>query len=201
MGLFDFFKRKQSLPAEDVGPSPANKLLTHFDRITGTEPTFARVSDDGAQPRLHVATYRGFPAANALTGFTFGLSHSHLPDGSHKELLISMLDTNDAWSLACGFVACQFHDRCSFSCGETINFKDRISPSSRMTAFVVVHPQHISPNEWLVDIGIRQVELVQLIPLYEQERSWLFDGGDLERFLNQYGPSEIMNPNRREFVP
>lgn len=180
---------------------PADNLLEHFDRLAGSEPKFTRVSDDGAEPRFHVATYFGFPDETTLTGFTVGLSHFHPPDGSHKELTISMRDTNDAWALACGFIAFQLRERCPFNFGETINFKDQIAPSSRMSAFVAVHPQHISEDERFVDIGIRNIELMQLIPLYEQERSWIFAGGDVELFLNEYGPSEIMNPARQEFRP
>ena len=180
--------------------TPADKLLNHFDRLARTEPKFTCVSDEGVQPRVHVATYFKFPVDAALTGFTMGLSHSNPPGGSHKELMISMLDTDDSWALACGFLAFQLRERCPFLCGETINFKDQISPSSRMSAFVVVHPLHISAGDCIVDIGICNVELMQLIPLYEQERSWLRAGGDLELFLNEYGALEIMNPNRKEFV-
>ena len=150
---------------------------------------------------MHVATYSGFPDDTALTGFTVGLSHYRPPSGSHTELTISMLDTNDVWALACGFIAFQLRERCPFICGETINFKEQISPTSRMSAFVAVHPQHISKNDWIVDIGNRTVELMQLIPLYEQERSWLSAGGDLQLFLNAFGRSEMMNPSRHEFIP
>ena len=103
--------------------SPTDKLLDHFNRLAGTEGKFTCVSDEGVEPRFHVATYFGFPDDAALTGFTTGLSHFHQPDGSHKELTISMLDTNDAWALACGFIAFQLRGRCPFNCGETLNFK------------------------------------------------------------------------------
>jgi hypothetical protein len=50
-----------------------------------------------------------------------------------------------------------------------------------MSAFVVVHPLHVSSQDTLVDLGVRQVELVQLVPLYEQERAWLNAGGQQHR--------------------
>src|ERR671937_449206 len=153
--------------------TPADKLLNHFDRLTGSEPRFVRVSDEGASPALFVAIYRGFPEPDALTGFTVGLSHFHPPGGAHKELTISMLDTDDRWALACGFVAFNLRERCPFVCGDTINFREPIAKTSPMSAFAIVHPLHISARDSVVDLGIKQVELVQLVPLYEQERAWL----------------------------
>lgn len=181
-------------------PLPAEILLNHFDRLAKTEPKFTCVSDEGVEPRTYVATYFGFPDMAAVTGFTIGLSHFHPPGGSHKELMISMHDANDVWALACGFAAFQLRESNPFTCGDTINFNDQIAPSSRMSAFVVVHPHHISTDDRCIDLGVRKVELMQLIPLYEHERSWFLAGGDLELFLNAYSTSELMNPNRAEFA-
>jgi hypothetical protein len=181
--------------------TPADKLLDHLDRIAGTEPKFIRVSPEGSHPVMNVAIYRGFPGPDALTGFTGGLSHFHPPGGAHKELTISMLDTDTAWANACGFVAFQLRERCPFVCGDTINFREQIATSSSMSAFVIVHPLHISARDSLVDLGVRQVELVQLVPLYEQERAWLSAGGDLQMFLKACPGSASMNPRRKPFVP
>src|SRR5690242_20282270 len=180
--------------------TPADKLLNHFDRLTGSEPRFVRVSDEGVSPALYAAIYRGFPEPDALTGFTVGLSHFHPPGGAHKELTISMRDADDVWALACGFVAFQVREGCRFACGDTINFREPIAPSSRMSAFVVVHPRGIPSRDTVVDLGVRQVEIVQLVPLYEEERAWLSGGGDLQRFLNAYPGSALLNPRREPFV-
>jgi hypothetical protein len=179
--------------------TPADKLLNHFDRIAGSEPRFVRVSDEGASPALYVAIYRRFPEPEALTGFTVGLSHFHPPGGGHKELTISMRDTDERWALARGFVAFQLRERCSFACGSTINFREPIARSSSMSAFVVVHPRHVSARDSVVDLGVRQVELAQLVPLYERERVWLSAGGDLRALLEAYPGSELMNPRRNPF--
>jgi hypothetical protein len=179
--------------------TPAEKLLDHFDRIAGSEPRFVQVSDAGVSPALYMAIYRGFPQPEAVTGFTVGLSHFHPPGGAHKELTISMRDSDDAWALACGFVAFQLHESCPFTCGDTINFREPIAKSSSMSAFVVVHPVHLSPRDMRVDLGMRQVELAQLVPLYEQERAWLSAGGDLREFLGAYPGSALMNPKRTPF--
>lgn len=177
------------------------QLLSHFDRLTRAEPKFVRVSDEGVERSFHVATYSGFPKNRSLTGFTLGLSHYHVHGGSHKELTISMNDASEVWALACGFVALQLCERCPFNCGETINFEQQIAPSSQMSAFVVVHPQSIAAADSVVELGGRRVEIMQLVPLYERERTWLLGGGEVELFLKQFSGSDIMDPARREFEP
>jgi hypothetical protein len=181
--------------------TPADFLLNHFDRLTGSEPRFVQVSDEGVCPAMYVAIYRGFPEPEALTGFTVGLSHFHPAGGAHKELTISMRDTDDAWALACGYLAFQLRERCPFTCGDTINFRESISRSSSMSAFVIVHPRYVSAADAVVDLGIRQVGLVQLVPLYEQEREWLNAGGEPNRFLKAYPGTALMDPRRKPFAP
>ena len=179
----------------------AEKLLDHFDRLTGMTPRFVQVSDEAVQPALYVAIYCGFPEAETITGFTIGLSHFHPPGGAHKELTISMRDTDDAWVLACGFLAFQLRERCSFACGDTINFRDRIAKSSAMSSFVAIHPRHVFGTDAAIDLGVRNVELVQLLPLYEDEREWLHAGGDLEAFLRICTGAVSMDPCRKECLP
>jgi hypothetical protein len=181
--------------------TPADKLLDHYDRLAGAEAPFIRVSDEGASPALHVAIYRGFPEPDAVTGFTVGLSHFHPPGGAHKELTLSMRDADDVWALACGYLALELRDRCPFRCGDTINFHERIAPSSPMPAFVIVHPRWIPARDTIVDLGARRVEITQLVPLYEQERAWLNDGGDLRTLLQAYPGSALMDPRREPFAP
>jgi hypothetical protein len=181
--------------------NPADKLLNHFDRLAGSEPRFVPVSDEGARPAMYVAIYRSFLESEALTGFTVGLSHFHPPGGAHKELTISMLDADAAWALACGVLAYQLREHCPFMCGDTINFHEQIAKSSSMSAFVVVHPRHLCASEAVVDLGIRQVEIVQLVPLYEEERARLRDGGELQMFLNACPGTTLMDPRRKPFSP
>jgi hypothetical protein len=181
--------------------TPADKLLDHYDRVAGSEPRFVPVSDEGARPALYVAIYRGFPEPQALTGFTVGLSHFALPGGAPRELTVSMRADDDAWALACGYVAFRLRGRCPFACGDTVNFRERIAAASSMSAFVMVHPLHLSPRDAVVDLGIRRVELVQLVPLYETERAWLSAGGDLQAFLRAYPGRASLNPGRKPLAP
>jgi hypothetical protein len=181
--------------------TPADKLLDHYDRVAGSEARFVRVSDEGASPALHVAIYRGFPEPGAVTGFTVGLSHFHPPSGAHKELTLSMRDSDDVWALACGYLAFQLREHCPFVCGDTINFHERIAPSSPMSAFVIVHPRWIPARDAVVDLGVRRVEITQFVPLHEQERAWLNDGGDLRTLLQAYPGPALMDPRREPFAP
>jgi Suppressor of fused protein (SUFU) len=177
--------------------TPADILLNHFDRIAGTKPQFVRVSDEGATPAIHVAIYRGFPEPDGTTGFTVGLSHFHPPNGSHKELTISMRDTDIAWALACGMVAFQLRERCPFSCGDTINFREPIAKSSALSAFMILHPRNIATADTVIDLGRRTVEIVQLVPIYEEEQSWLRNGGNLTKFLKDHPAGHWMEPQRK----
>jgi hypothetical protein len=181
--------------------SPADRLLDHYDRLAGGEPRFTRVSDEGISPALHVAIYPGFPEPCAVTGFTVGLSLFHPPGGGHKELTISMRDADDVWALACGYLAFQLRERCPFACGDAINFRERIAPLSAMSAFVAVHPQWLASQDAVVDVGVRRVEIVQLVPLYESERAWLAAGGELREFLQAVPSPALMDPRREVFVP
>jgi Suppressor of fused protein (SUFU) len=181
--------------------TPADKLLNHFDRLARTEPRFVQVSDQGAEPKFFVAIYPDYREPDVLTGFTVGLSHFHPPGGCHKELVISMRDKDDRWALACGFTAFQLREHFRFHCGETIDFRAQIATSSTMSAFAVVHPLFINAQDRTLDLGIRQVELVQLVPVYEEERKWVSATRDLQRFLSAFSTSEILDPVRKPFVP
>ncbi|HEX4331150.1 MAG TPA: suppressor of fused domain protein [Usitatibacter sp.] len=181
--------------------SPADLLLDHFDRIAKRQATFARASPEGDGAPINLAIYRGFPSDGAFTAFTVGLSHCHPPGGSHQELTISMQDDDDIWALAMGVVAHRLREQSAFNCGDTINFGEAISGGSSMSAFVVSHPTLISAAECEIDIGVRKIRLVELIPIFQQEREWLAKGGSLQRMLNDRPRALLMNPNRTLLIP
>jgi hypothetical protein len=179
----------------------AEKLLSQFDRIAGKTYEMAyRITPENERPVIQVLIYGGFPEPDALTGFTLGLSHSHPPSGGHKELMISIRDSDHAWALACGFLAYQLRNQCPFHCGETINFHEKIAASSRMNAFIVTHPTNIAAKDAVIDLGFRQIELFELVPLYEQERSWIVGGGNPSNLLQSRPKRDFLNPKRAPFV-
>lgn len=187
-------------PAEPQ--AAADILLGHYERITGSEAEFTEVSPPGSKPSLFAAIHRGFPKANRVTGFTVGLSNVHSPVSEghpHRELVISMADNDSAWALAVAFTAYQLRGRCGFDAGDTINFKEEIAPSSRMTAFLVVRPMVLNAADAEVDLGVRTVGIRQLVPLYEQERAWLMSGGEEQSFLKHFSADDLLNPRRPAF--
>jgi hypothetical protein len=181
--------------------TPAEILLNHFDRLAGSEAQFVLASDDDARPAMFVAIYRDFPERGALSGFTVGLSHFQSDDGGYKELFVCMRDTDDRWALACGYLAFQLREQCPFLCGNTINFHAQISQLSTMSGFLVVHPRHIAPPDTVIDLGVRKVELVELVPIYEDERAWLNADGDIKMFLSDCPKSLAMDPHRKSLAP
>ena len=178
---------------------PADILLNHFDKLGGSEARYVDVSDAHAKPRMNVAIYQACPTVGAITGFTIGLSHFHPPGGAHKELTISMCDSDDAWALACGCVAFQLRETSPFECGDTVDFKERIAKASEMSAFLVVHPRHINAKDTMVDLGVRKVEIVQLLPIYQEELAWLRAGGDVKT-LAALPAAVAMDPRRKAFA-
>ena len=111
-----------------------------------------------------------------------------------------MRDSDDAWALACGFVAFHLRESSPFNCGDTVDFKERIAKSSAMSAFLVVHPLHIKSKDALVDLGVRKVEIVQLLPIYQGEMTWLRAEGNVKTFLEALPTAVGMDPQRKAFA-
>lgn len=181
-------------------PNAAEKLLNHFDRICGTEAKYLRISDEASKPAMDVVIYQGYPTPDAITGFTTGLSHFHPPGGAHKELTISMRSSDNGWAVTCGHLALELRESCTFTCGDRINLGEPIVKSSPMSSFVVVHPLHITPQDSFIDLGIRQIELIQLVPIYKEESLWLSSGGELKLLLEALSGDVSMDPQRKAFV-
>ena len=185
-------------------PEAGERLLFHYERITGSEAAFTRVSPTEARPGVFAAVHRGFPRKGAVTGFTVGLSHVHSPSSEghpHRELVIHMADDDPKWAFAAAFLAFQLQGRCGFDCGDTINFREQIAASSRMSAFLVVHPRLLGSADTEVDTGPRIVSIRQLLPLYEEERAWLMDTGTDAELLSRFSDDDLMNPRRLVFRP
>lgn len=174
---------------------PAEILLEHFDRLAASRRAkFFPIS--GERPALNVAFYAGAPKIDWSTAFTMGLSHAH-SGNAHKELVIRMHDRDESWALAAGFLAMQLRGRCPFTVGDTINFRERIASASPMNAFVVLDPTFLPTSERIVDIGVRRVQIMQVVPIHESERLWLENGGDVVDFIASVGEAELANPERR----
>lgn len=174
----------------------ADILLDHYDRLTGSSATYRNVAPDDAVDDMIVAIYRGYPVEGAVTGFTIGLSHLHLPGGQHNELTVSMRDVDDVWVHAMGVVAYRLRNECLFQPGDTIDFGAPIRTGSALRAFVVAPPMHFGPQGAVIDLGIRRVNLVALVPIHAQERQWLAADGTLDALLDGRPRELLLNPTR-----
>jgi hypothetical protein len=129
--------------------------------------------------------YRNVPEADHVTGVTYGLSEVVHPAwrSARPELIISVQSTDLAWPLAVAEMANRLRGSCPFSYGDVIDFGDKISEESEMSAFLVFTPSILAPNVFLnIDVGAEQpLNLAGMHPLYDSERAVLGELG-LERF-------------------
>jgi hypothetical protein len=175
--------------------SPVDPLLDHFDHIAKCDPQYR-----DAKPSISVAIYRGFPSQRTLTAFTIGLSKATRTDGDYQELTISMEDTDDIWALAIATIAENLGENTSLSCGDTINFQAQISKTSTMSAFVVGHPAHFREMDCTLAIGTKKITIVELVPIYKEERDWLMTDGTMRELLGDRPRELLMNPRRESLI-
>ncbi len=171
--------------------SPKDRLsrfLVHLDAIFEKEPEFfpfeSTLSGIG---KVVLMVYRDVPESGSITGITYGLSEVSHPDWVHgrPELCISLDSADVAWPLAAGEVVNELRGKCPFSYGEVINFRERISQESEMSALFVFAPSILEREDYLdVDVGGSQrINIAGLYPLYDSEIAVLEELG-LERFWN-----------------
>ena len=167
--------------------------------MAGGEAEHLRISPDEESHPMFAAVYRNVPRSGALTAFTFGLSHFHPPGIDapvHRELVLSVQSRDIAWAMAAGFIAYQLREKCAFECGDTINFVEKISKKSRMSAFLIHHAHFIAPEARLIHLGERDIEIVQITPIFDEERRWFLSGGSSADFFAHFSALDLMAPDR-----
>jgi hypothetical protein len=157
-----------------------------LDAIFETEPEFFPFESRLlGSPNLACMVYRDIPEADHVTGVTYGLSEVVHPAWrqGRPELIISVHSTDIAWPLAVAEMANQLRGKCPFGYGDVIDFGEKISEESEMSAFLVFTPSILAPNASLgIDVGAEQaVNIAGMYPLYESERAVLAEVG-LEQF-------------------
>jgi len=163
-----------------------SQFLEHLDLVFQTEPEFVPFeSKTVGLPNLACMVYRDIPEAEHVTGVTYGLSEAVHPrwHAARPELLISVRSSDMAWPLAVAELANQLRGCCPFGYGEVIDYGQRISDDSEMSAFLVFTPSILAPSAALgIDVGAEQpLNLVGMYPIYESERAALTVMG-LEQF-------------------
>jgi len=180
-----------------------SKFLEHLDAIFQTEPEFFPIESQLAgAPQLACMVYRDIPEAGHVTGVTYGLSEVAHPSWSsaRPELMISVLSTDLAWPLAVAELANLLRGKCPFGYGDVIDYGEKISEESEMSAFLVFTPSILAPDAALgIDVGGAQpLNLMGTYPIYDGERAALAELG-LERFWKH--PNFDRYDVRRAAVP
>lgn len=179
--MFDkLFKKK--VPKK----SPIERYMEHLDRIFQTEPEF--ISHKSTVPDLKGVTsiiYRDIPEKGMITALTYGLSLAVHPDWKlgRPELIISVDSDDISWGEVVGYVANKLRGDCPFSYTNTINFREKVSDSSEMDAFLVFAPSTLDRPDFLnIDIGLDyKINIAGLYPIYASEMQ-LIDQWGLEKF-------------------
>ena len=168
-------------------PSRVERFLAHLDEISGgIEPRFLPIeSTHEGLKGVTAITYEDIPEPGMLTAITYGVSladHTGWRLGK-PELCITVQSTDVIWARAVGFIAEQLRGVCPFSYGDTLNFGERITPDSDMTAFVVFAPAVLERDSYLdIDVGDElPINIAGCYPIYESERQYIRANG-LEAF-------------------
>jgi hypothetical protein len=163
-----------------------SRYLAHLDQVFGVEPEFFPLeSAMSSAPKVVCMVYRDIPEAGSITGLTYGLSEISHPEWllGRPELTISVDSTDLAWPLAVADIANNLRGKCAFCYGDVINFGERISDESEMSAFFIFAPSILERESFLdIDVGGPQrINLAGMYPIYDTERS-IFSKIGLEEF-------------------
>jgi hypothetical protein len=130
-----------------------------------------------------------------LTAITYGLSLAEHPEWrlGKPELVISVRSSDERWARAAGFLADRLRGLSSFAYGETVNFGEKVSPESSMSAFVIFAPAVLDRADFLnIDVGdTLPINLQGLYPIHDRERVWIHEHG-LEAFWRlEWDPYDV----------
>jgi hypothetical protein len=174
-----------------------SRFLGHLDSLFEAEPEFFPFESKLPQaPKIVCMVYRDIPEVGSITGVTYGLSEVHHPDWrlGRPELTITVDSTDSAWPLAMGEVANNLRGQCAFCYGDVINFGEKISNESDMSAFVIFAPSIFERESFLnIDVGSDlTINIAGLYPLYSSERDVIRQFG-FERFWHHrnFDPYEV----------
>ncbi|WP_330456400.1 suppressor of fused domain protein [Streptomyces sp. NBC_00820] len=181
--------------------SRIEKYLAHLDRLSrGREPRFFPV--ESTKQGLNGVTeivYDDLPDGLSTT-LTYGLSLAEHPDWRHgsPELCISVNSADVIWAHAVGYLAEQLRGTVPFAYGNTIDFGERITPASEMTAFCVFAPIVLDRDDHLgIDVGVPGdeghdvINIQGIYPIHEVERRFIDEQG-LEAFWNRdWEPTDV----------
>lgn len=161
--------------------------MAHLDGLSGgAEPRFLPIeSTHKSLKGITAITYIGLPEPGMLTAITYGISLADHPEWrlGKPELCITVRSDDVIWARAVGFLAEQLRGDCPFCYGDTLNFGERVTDESDMTAFVVFAPAAMERDAFLdIDVGDdRPINIAGCYPIHESERQFIRANG-LEPF-------------------
>jgi len=183
--------------------TPIEEYMAHLDKVFQQEPVFYK--NDCKIPGLPGITsivYNDIPEKGFTTGLTYGLSLFEHPDWklSRPELCISLESSNIDWGQVVGYLANHLRDTCPFCYGDTIDFEEKISDDSEMSAFFIFAPSILEPEDYLhIDIGIGyEISIAGLYPMYAEELE-VFSKIGLDKFWH-HPNFDLYNVNRKRII-
>ncbi|TCI93809.1 suppressor of fused domain protein [Tenacibaculum sp. M341] len=169
--------------------TPFERYLKHLDDIFIVEPEFNMF--DSTNPKLSGVTsiiYKDIPEKGMITGVTYGLSlekHDEWLKNKRGELIITVNSEKTDWALVVGYIANKLRGETPFCYGDTINFGEKISNDSEMSAFTIFAPSILESEDYLdIDIGLNyKINISGLYPIYSSEIDFINSNG-FEKFLD-----------------
>jgi hypothetical protein len=164
-------------------PTRIERFLAHLDQLSGgIEPRFFPIAPTPeAPPEVFVIVYDDLPESGMITGITYGLSKADHPTWrfGKPELCVSLQSDDLRWPLAMGHIAAVQRGTNPFHYGCTINFGEKITPDSDMTAFTVFAPAILDRADYTgIDVGdTLPLNIVGLYPIHDSEQHYIHEHG------------------------
>jgi hypothetical protein len=148
-----------------------DQYFDHVVNIAGDRGRFFKISDDDPSSPVVVAAFKNVPEDGCLTAFSYGLSSADHPEWkrSRPELIISINSEDYSWALAMGEIIKNGRNENLFTYGSILNFGEKISDDSDMSAFLVFACSVLEEEDLEIKLSDRTVHISQIYPIYSEE--------------------------------
>lgn len=181
-------------------PSRVERYLDRLDDLTGgVEAHYQPITSthEGLAPVIEIA-YRDLPDPGYLTAFTYGIS---LADNSQwtrgkPELAMTLRTDELIWARAMATMAERMRGAAPFAYGNVIDFGDRISPDSAMSAFLIFAPAVLNREDATgIDVADRlPINISGCYPIHADEAAWIGRHGVQQFWGLDWDPYDVHRP-------